>query len=86
MRIDKFLKISRVLKKRSVAKKLADFDKVSINGKLAKPSTLVNVGDVVNVTFGEKELTFKIKMILTHPKKEDIDHLIEIMDASLSIK
>jgi ribosomal 50S subunit-recycling heat shock protein len=85
MRIDKFLKISRVLKKRSVAKKLADFDKVIINGKLAKPSTLVKVGDVVNVTFGEKQLTFIIRMILTHPKKDEIDQLIEILDASLSI-
>jgi len=85
MRIDKFLKISRVLKKRSVAKKLADFDKVIINGKLAKPSTLVKVGDVVNVTFGEKQLTFIIRMILTHPKKDEVDQLIEILDASLSI-
>lgn len=86
MRIDKFLKVSRVLKKRSVAKKLADFDKVIINGKLAKPSTNINVGDVVSVTFGEKQLTFKIKNIMTHPKKEDIDHLIEILDASLSVE
>lgn len=85
MRIDKFLKISRVLKKRSVAKKLADFDKVIINGKLAKPSSLVKVGDVVNVTFGEKQLTFIIRMILTHPKKDEVDQLIEILDASLSI-
>lgn len=85
MRIDKFLKISRVLKKRSVAKKLADFDKVIINGKLAKPSTLVKVGDVVNVTFGEKQLTFIIRVILTHPKKDEVDQLIEILDASLSI-
>ncbi|MBS3990633.1 MAG: RNA-binding S4 domain-containing protein [Erysipelothrix sp.] len=85
MRIDKFLKISRVLKKRSVAKKLADFDKVIINGKLAKPSSLVKVGDVVNVTFGEKQLTFIIRMILTHPKKDEVDQLIEIIDASLSI-
>lgn len=85
MRIDKFLKISRVLKKRSVAKKLADFDKVIINGKLAKPSSLVKVGDVVNVTFGERQLTFIIRMILTHPKKEEVDQLIEILDASLSI-
>ena len=85
MRIDKFLKISRVLKKRSVAKKLADFDKVIINGKLAKPSSLVKVGDVVNVTFGEKQLTFVIRMILTHPKKDEVDQLIEILDASLSI-
>jgi ribosomal 50S subunit-recycling heat shock protein len=85
MRIDKFLKISRVLKKRSVAKKLADFDKVIINGKLAKPSSLVKVGDVVNVTFGERQLTFIIRMILTHPKKDEVDQLIEILDASLSI-
>lgn len=86
MRIDKFLKISRVLKKRSVAKKLADYEKVTINGKLAKPSSLVKIGDVVTVTFGEKELTFKIKLILTHPRKDEVDQLIEIMDASLSLE
>lgn len=86
MRIDKFLKLSRVLKKRSVAKKFADYEKVTINGKLAKPSSLVKIGDVVTVTFGEKELTFKIKLILTHPRKDEVDQLIEIMDASLSLE
>lgn len=86
MRIDKFLKLSRVLKKRSVAKKLADYEKVTINGKLVKPSSLVKIGDVVTVTFGEKELTFKIKLILTHPRKDEVDQLIEIMDASLSLE
>lgn len=84
MRIDKFLKVSRVLKKRSVAKKLSDFDKVAINGKIAKPATHVKVGDVVSVTFGEKTLHFKIRNIITHPKKEDIDNLIEIMELPLS--
>lgn len=84
MRIDKFLKVSRILKKRSVAKKLSDFDKVAINGKIAKPATHVKVGDVVSVTFGEKMLVFRVLNIMTHPKKEDIDNLVEILDIPLS--
>ena len=58
MRIDKFLKISRVIKRRTVAQEACDGGRIEINGKTAKPSKEVRVGDVVTVTFGNRAMTF----------------------------
>ena len=54
MRLDKYLKVSRIIKRRSVAKEAGDGGRVTINGKPAKPSTEVKVGDVLEVRFGDK--------------------------------
>ena len=60
MRIDKFLKMSRVIKRRSVANEVIDMERVSINGKVVKPSFDVKVGDVVEIQFGDKLSKFEI--------------------------
>ncbi len=60
MRIDKFLKMSRVIKRRSVANEVIDMGRVSINGKVVKPSFDVKVGDVVEIQFGDKVSKFEI--------------------------
>ena len=60
MRLDKFLKISRIIKRRSVAKEVADKGRIQINGKLAKSSSDVKVGDILKVQFGNKTLEVKI--------------------------
>ncbi len=60
MRIDKFLKISRIIKRRTIAKGLCDAGKVSINEKIAKAGDALKVGDVVVVTFGEKKLSVRV--------------------------
>lgn len=60
MRLDKFLKVSRLLKRRTVAKDMADAGRILVNGKSAKPSTEVKVGDVLAVTIGDKILTVEI--------------------------
>ena len=60
MRIDKFLKMSRVIKRRSVANEVIDMGRVSINGKVVKPSFDVKVGDVVEIQFGDKLSKFEI--------------------------
>jgi ribosomal 50S subunit-recycling heat shock protein len=57
MRLDKFLKVSRIIKRRTVAKEAAEKDKVEINGKVAKPSSAVNVGDVLTLHLVKKSLT-----------------------------
>lgn len=80
MRIDKFLKVSRVVKKRSVAKLLADNEKIKINDKIAKPSTEVQVGDEIDLTFGEKHLKIGVVTLLNNPKKEDAATMIEILE------
>ena len=73
MRLDKFLKISRVIKRRTVANDAADSGRVSVNGKVVKPSYEVKVGDIVQIKFGDKISKFEI---LDHWKWVSLsDHL-----------
>ena len=60
MRLDKFLKVSRVIKRRTVANEAADSGRISINGKVVKPSYEVKVGDIVEIEFGDKVSKFQI--------------------------
>ena len=60
MRLDKFLKVSRVIKRRTVANEIADKGRVAVNGKTVKPSYEVKVGDIVEIQFGEKISKFEI--------------------------
>ena len=60
MRIDKFLKVSRVIKRRTVANDAADSGRISVNGKIVKPSYEIKVGDIVEIKFGDKVSKFQI--------------------------
>lgn len=60
MRIDKFLKVARVIKRRTVANEAADNGRISVNGKVVKPSYEVKVGDIVEIKFGDKTSKFEI--------------------------
>lgn len=60
MRIDKFLKISRIIKRRTIANEMADMGRVIVNGKQVKPSYEVKIGDIVELKFGEKISKFEI--------------------------
>ena len=60
MRLDKFLKVSKVIKRRTIANEIADKGRVSINGEQVKPSYDVKVGDIVEIQFGEKISKFEI--------------------------
>ena len=64
MRLDKFLKVSRIIKRRSVAKEVADKGRIQINGKLAKSSSTLKVGDVLQIQFGNKTLEVKVLAII----------------------
>ncbi len=79
MRIDKFLKVSRIIKRRETAKDLCDDKDVMINGKIAKPMTEVNPGDTLVVMIGRHKLTAKILAIRTFAKKEDAQGMYEII-------
>ena len=65
MRLDKFLKVSRIIKRRTVANEAADGGRVSVNGRVVKPSYEVKVGDIVEIKFGDKISKFKIVAIPT---------------------
>jgi len=71
MRLDKFLKISRLIKRRTVAKDAAGQGRVWINGKEAKPSSAVKVGDEITVRFGRKNVTVRVERLDETARKED---------------
>ena len=78
MRIDKFLKVARIIKRRTVANEAADNGRISVNGKVVKPSYDVKVGDIVEIKFGDKISKFEILEI---PKVagKDLPELIKII-------
>ena len=65
MRLDKFLKVSRIIKRRTVPNEAADGGRISVNGRVVKPSYEVKVGDIVEIKFGDKISKFKIVAIPT---------------------
>ncbi len=79
MRLDKFLKVSRIIKRRSIAKHACDSSKVFINGKLSKPSSKVNVGDILEMNFGNSSFKVEILNIKEHIKKEDAESMYKII-------
>lgn len=80
MRIDKFLKVSRILKRRSVANKACSGGRVSVNGKSVKPSYSLKVGDEVEIAFGEGALKFKVLNLKETVKKDEAATLYEILN------
>ena len=60
MRLDKFLKVSRIIKRRTVAQQACEGDKVLLNGKEAKPSAKVKAGDIIEVTFGQRTTRYEV--------------------------
>ncbi|MBR3933655.1 MAG: RNA-binding S4 domain-containing protein [Clostridia bacterium] len=71
MRLDKYLKVSRIIKRRTVASDACEQGKVTVNGKVAKPSTPVKKGDIIEVTFGERTLKAEVLTIAEHVLKAD---------------
>ncbi len=70
MRLDKFLKISRLIKRRTVANEACDAGRVMVNGKVAKASVNVKVGDIIDIQFGEKTVKVEVLDIQETMKKE----------------
>ena len=79
MRIDKFLKVSRILKRRTVAQEACGGEKVLINGKIAKPSTAVKIGDEIEVLYASGTLKIRILNIKETVKKEEASSLYEVI-------
>ena len=79
MRLDKFLKLSRVIKRRTVANEACDTEHVSVNGKRAKASYDVKENDVIAITFGEKTLRIRVLDVKEHVGKADAAALYEVL-------
>ncbi|MGI6204479.1 MAG: RNA-binding S4 domain-containing protein [Anaerovoracaceae bacterium] len=79
MRVDKFLKNSRLIKRRTVAKEACDGGRVSVNGRQAKAGTDVSVGDIITIRFGQKEISARVLALTESPRKDDAENMYEIV-------
>lgn len=79
MRLDKYLKVSRIIKRRTVAKEIADQGRVKINDKGAKSSTKVEIGDQIEIQFGNKKMTVEVKDLRDTTKKKEAEGMYKII-------
>lgn len=79
MRLDKFLKVSRLIKRRTLAKEVAEQGRITINGNPAKASTKVAAGDTMTIQFGQKLVTVKVNDIRETVKKDEADTLYTVL-------
>lgn len=80
MRLDKYLKVSRIIKRRTVAKEVCESGRVSINNKIAKPSTDIKEGDIIQITFANRILKAEIINIAEHVRKENAKEMYIILE------
>ena len=81
MRIDKYLKVSRLIIRRTIANELCNNGKVLINNKVAKPSTEVKENDVITLILGNKKITTRVLKLLPYAKKKDADDMYQIISS-----
>lgn len=79
MRLDKFLKVSRIIKRRTVANDACDAEKVSVNGKIARASYEVKTGDIIEISMGAKPIKVRVLDVKEYTKKEDAPALYEVL-------
>ena len=82
MRLDKFLKVSRLIKRRTVANDACDASRVTVNGKVAKASQTIKIGDLITVAFGERSVTVRVLEIKETTKKSESVGMYEIVSES----
>ena len=80
MRLDKFLKVSRVIKRRTVANEACDNAHVTANGRPAKASYDVKIGDILEITFGERTLKIRVLAVQEHVTKAGATELYEVVE------
>ncbi len=80
MRLDKFLKVSRIIKRRTVAKDFAENERVMVNGKIAKPSTEVKVGDVISLRAGVRQSSYQILRLADNVKTAEAKDLYKTIE------
>lgn len=80
MRLDKYLKNSRIIKRRTVAKDACEQGRVEVNGKIAKPGLELKTGDIIQVTFGSNVLKVRVLAMPETVRKDDADSLYEVIN------
>lgn len=79
MRLDKFLKVSRLIKRRTLAKEVSDQGRITINGQVAKASSVVKVGDELAIRFGQKRVTVKVERLQETTRKEEAANMYTVI-------
>lgn len=85
MRLDKYLKVSRLIKRRTVAQEAASGQRISVNGRIAKPSHDVKVGDEIEIRFGSSALTVKVLSVKETVKKEESTAMYEVVEEGQNV-
>ncbi len=80
MRIDKFLKNSRLIKRRTVAKEACEQERILVNEKIAKPGTEIKEGDVIDIQFGSSRVTVRVIKLLESCRKEDAATMYQVIE------
>ena len=80
MRLDKYLKVSRLIKRRTVANEACDAEKVTVNGKVARASYDVKVADIIEINIGTKPLKVRVLDVKEHVGKADASSLYEVIE------
>lgn len=79
MRLDKYLKVSRIIKRRTVANEACDGGRVSVNGRVAKPGAEVKEGDIIEIRFGENVTKYQVVTLSEHVLKADVAGMYKII-------
>ena len=79
MRLDKYLKVSQLIKRRTLAKEAAQKERIKVNGKDAKPSTKVNIDDLIEISYANKKLVIKVLSINEYTSKKDAPLMYEVI-------
>lgn len=80
MRLDKYLKVTRLIKRRTVANEACDAQKISVNGKIARASYDVKIGDIIEINMGQKPLKVEVLNVTEYVKKEDAGDNYRVID------
>lgn len=80
MRLDKFLKVSRIIKRRTLSKEIAEASRVKVNDKIVKPSYKLKVGDIIEIQFGRSILKVRVKDLRPHVLKDEASELYDVIE------
>lgn len=80
MRLDKYLKVSRIIKRRTIANEACDAGKVSVNGKVARASYDVKIGDIIDINFGSKKFKIEVLSLNEYIKKEEANSMYRCLN------
>jgi len=79
MRLDKYLKVSRLIKRRNLAKEVADSQRIELNGRTVKPAADVKIGDIITLHFGSRTLTVEVLSITATTKKDEASEMYKVL-------